>query len=80
MADIQKSSRELLIECVFHDGDTRTIVLKNPRSDLDSDDIENLEEFMQTNNIIIGDREGADFWKIKRAVAREMTTTYLDLD
>ena len=80
MADIQKSSRELLIECVFRDGDTRTIVLKNPRSDLEATDIENLEEFIQTNGIIIGDREGAEFWKIKRAVARETTTTYLDLN
>ena len=80
MSDIQKTGRELLIECVFRDGDTRTIILKNPRSDLEATDIENLENFMLTNKIIIGDREGAEFWKIKRAVTRETTTTYLDLD
>lgn len=80
MADTIKSSCELLIECVFMDGDTRTITLKNPRSDLEADDIEDLETFMQTNNIIIGDREGFDFKKIKRAVKRNITTTYLDLE
>ena len=80
MADTIKSARELLIECVFRDGDTRTIVLRNPRTDLTSADIENLDEFMQENKIIIGDREGAEFWKIKKAVVRNTTTRYLDLD
>ena len=80
MADTIKSGSELLIECVFQDGDTRTITLNNPRDDLSATDIENLETFMQTNNIIIGDRDGFDFRNIKRAVKRETTTTYLDLE
>ena len=80
MADTIKSASELLIECVFQDGDTRTITLNNPRDDLSATDIENLETFMQTNNIIIGDRDGFDFRNIKRAVKRETTTTYLDLE
>lgn len=79
MSDITKISRELLIECLFRDGDTRTITLRNPNSDISSTDIENLETFMSTNNIIIGDREGADFWKVKKAFTRETLTTYLDL-
>ena len=79
MADIIKTTSELLIECLFRDGDTRTITLRNPRANLSSTDIENLETFMSTNNIIIGDREGADFWKIKKAFTRNTTTTYLDL-
>ena len=79
MADIVKTASLLNIECVFLDGDTRTITMKNPRSNISSSDIENLETFMQTENIIIGDRDSSDFRKIKKAVKRETTTAYLDL-
>lgn len=79
MADIVKTASLLNIECVFLDGDTRTITMKNPRGNISSSDIENLETFMQTENIIIGDRDSSDFRKIKKAVKRETTTTYLDL-
>jgi len=79
MADKVKTESILNIECVFLDGDTRTITMKNPRSNISSSDIENLETFMQTENIIIGDRDSSDFRKIKKAVKRETTTAYLDL-
>ena len=79
MADIVKSASLLNIECVFNDGDTRIITLKNPRSNVSSSDIESLESFMLENLIIIGDREGFDFKKVRKAVKRETTTTYLDL-
>ena len=80
MADTIKTASTLNIECVFNDGDTRTITLKNPNNSVSSSDIENLELFMKENNIILGDRENYDFRKIKRAVKRETTTTYLDLE
>ena len=79
MADRTKTESVLNIECVFLDGDTRTITLKHPRSNVSSSEIETLESFMQTNQIIIGDRDSSDFRKIKRAVMRYTTTTYLDL-
>ena len=79
MADIVKTASLLNIECVFLDGDTRTITLKHPRSNVSSSDIENWETFMETNQIIIGDRDSSDFRKIKKAVKRNTTTTYLDL-
>lgn len=79
MADKIKTSSELVIECVFFDGDTRTINLRSPRSDISSSDIENLASFMSTNQIIIGDRDSSEFRKIKRAVKRDIATTYLDL-
>lgn len=78
MADIIKSESVLNIECVFLDGDTRTITLKNPR-DISSSDIENLETFMQENNILIGDRDLSDFRRIGKAVTRHINTVYLDL-
>lgn len=80
MADKVKESTVLNIECLFSDGDTRTITLKNPRSDISQSEIENLERFMQDNNILIGDRAGSDFMKIKRVVRRRTTTIYLDLN
>lgn len=79
MADIVKTASILNIECVFNDGDTRTITLKNPRSDVSSSNIENLETFMIENKIIIGDKDASDFRKIRKAIIRHSTTTYLDL-
>ena len=79
MADVIKTSTVLNIECVFNDGDTRTITLKSPRSDISASDIENLETFMMENKIIIGDKDASDFRKIKKAVKRNTTTSYLDL-
>ena len=78
--DTLKTSASLVIECVFNDGDTRTITLKNPRSDISSTDIENLDSFMIENHIIIGDRDSSDFRKIKKAAIRNTTTSYLDLE
>ena len=80
MADKVKTSANLVIECVFNDGDTRTITLKNPKSTVSSSDIENLESFMIENHIIIGDRDSSDFRKIRKAAIRNTTTTYLDLE
>lgn len=79
MADIIKTSTVLNIECVFIDGDTRTITLRSPKSNISSSEIESLESFMRNENIIIGDRDTSDFRKIKQAIKRETTTTYLDL-
>ena len=79
MADTIKSSEILNIECAFADGDTRTITLRNPKNNVSSSDIENLETFMQENQVIIGDRDSSDFRRIKRAVKRNTTTRYLDL-
>lgn len=79
MADRTKTSNELVIECYFYDGDTRTITLRSPRSNISATDIQNLEEFMQTEKIIIGDKQESEFWKINKAVKRETTTVYLDL-
>ncbi|MBQ3441655.1 MAG: hypothetical protein IJG33_00265 [Selenomonadaceae bacterium] len=79
MADIIKTSTVLNIECVFIDGDTRTITLRSPKSNISSSEIESLESSMRNENIIIGDRDTSDFRKIKQAIKRETTTTYLDL-
>ena len=80
MANRIKTNTELVIKCLFRDGDTRVINLSNPRSDILASEIENLEEFMQTEKIIIGDKQESEFWKIEKAIKRKTTTVYLDLE
>ena len=79
MADVYKTTDNLIIEFGFIDGDTRTISLRSPKNNLAESDIENLDTFIRENNILIGDREGSDFSKIKKAFKRTTTTIYLDL-
>lgn len=79
MADLVKTEITLRIDTVFVDGDTRTITLKNPRDNLTSSDISSLNTFMQTNNIIVGDKAGGTFGKIKAATTVQKNTITLDI-
>ena len=75
MADIVKTSYNLVIETAFVDG----ITIKNPRSNISQSDITDLNSYMQENNIIIGDKDGSTFGRIKKVTRRSSTTTYLDI-
>ena len=79
MADVIKTSRSLIIENVFVDGDTRSVTLKNPRSDITESQITDLNSFLQETNILIGDKDGATFGRIRKVTRRNSTTTYLDI-
>ncbi len=79
MADVIKTSRSLIIENVFVDGDTRSLTLKNPRSDISESQITDLNSFLQETNILIGDKNGATFGRIRKVTRRNSTTTYLDI-
>lgn len=79
MADIIKTAYNLVIETVFVDGDTRTITIKNPRNNISQSDITDLNSYMQENNILIGDKDGSTFGRIKKVTRRSSTTTYLDI-
>ena len=79
MADVTKISRSLIIENVFVDGDTRSVTLKNPRSDISESQITDLNSFLQETNILIGDKDGATFGRIRKVTRRNSTTTYLDI-
>lgn len=79
MADVIKTAYNLVIETVFVDGDTRTITIKNPRSNISQSDIADLNSYMQENNIIIGDKDGSTFGRIKKVTRRSSTTVYLDI-
>ena len=79
MADVIKTSRSLIIENVFVDGDTRSVTLKNPRLDISESQITDLNNFLQETNILIGDKNSATFGRIKKVTRRNSTTTYLDI-
>ena len=79
MADVVKTSLSLIIENVFVDGDTRSVTLKNPRSDISESQITELNSFLQETNILIGDKDGATFGRIRKVTRRNTTTTYLDI-
>ena len=79
MADIVKTTYNLVIETAFVDGDTRMITIKNPRSNISQSDITDLNSYMQETNILIGDKDGATFGRIKKVTRRSSTTTYLDI-
>lgn len=78
MADTVKISQTLRIDTLFVDGDTRVITLKNPKESISSDKFRALNAFMQENNIIIGDRAGGTFGKIKEV--RSITEQRVELD
>lgn len=80
MADVIKTACNLVIETVFVDGDTRTLTIKNPRSDISQSEITDLNAYMQESNILIGDKTGATFGRIKKVTRRTTYTTYLDLE
>lgn len=79
MADVIKTAYNLVIETAFVDGDTRTLTIKNPRSNISQSDIADLNSYMQENNMIIGDKDGSTFGRIKKVTRRSSTTTYLDI-
>lgn len=80
MADTTSNSQELKIETMFVDGDTRTFNVKNPKSNVSQSDIANLNTYMQTNNILVGDKYGGRFGKITQASTIDKTTVTLDLE
>lgn len=80
MADQVSTSNELKFETMFVDGDTRTFNIKSPKSNVSQSEIANLNTYMQTNNILIGDKYGGRFGKITSATTVDKTTVTLDLE
>lgn len=80
MADQVSTSNELKFETMFVDGDTRTFNIKSPKSNVSQSEIAALNTYMQTNNILIGDKYGGRFGKITTATTVDKTTVTLDLE
>lgn len=79
MADSISTSKELIIENYFVDGDTRTQTLKNPRQTISSSDIQSLQTYCQVNQPLIGDKTGAAFGRINKAYTKTTEKRTLDL-
>lgn len=80
MADTVSYSNELKIDALFVDGDTRTLNVKNPKANIAQSDIAALNTFMQTNNILVGDKYGGRFGRIDTASVVNKSTVNLDLE
>ena len=80
MADIVKTKSTLSIENEFADGDTRTINVENPNTAINlASAVKSLGAYAKTNQVILGDKTGAAFTRIKAAKLINRSTTYLDL-
>jgi len=82
MADKQTITRELKIELLFNDTDTRTIILKDPKPTITTNDITSLEAVLLnggTNTLVVSDKTGATLNKIKTVTKIETTKTDLDI-
>lgn len=80
MADTISYGKELKVETLFIDGDTRTLSVKNPKANISQSDITTLNAWMKTNNILVGDKYGGRFGKITQASTVDKTTVTLDLE
>ncbi len=79
MADITKIKGTLQLVAEFTDGDDRTITVDNPKATVSAADINAVSAYAKENKIIVGDKAGADFTRIKTAKKIAQTTKYLDL-
>lgn len=78
MADIVTEEAVLKIDNYFVDGDTRVITLKNPLGNITTEQVQELETFMRTNNIIQGDKMQGTFGKISSVTRVTTRKRYLD--
>lgn len=80
MADTISYTDDLRFSALFIDGDTRTFSIKNPKGTIRDSDIVALDDFMQENNILVGDKYGGRFGRILEASKINRTTVTLDLE
>lgn len=78
MADISTTTETLKFDLLFVDGDTRALTLKNPKRNISTSEITDLQTFMQTNNIVVGDKDGGTFGRIDAVTRITEYKTSLD--
>lgn len=78
MADVLSESAEVKFEAYFVDGDTRTMTLKNPKGNITTSEIENLQSYIRQNNLIVGDKMGGTFGKFEKVTRIKTYKTYID--
>lgn len=80
MADKIISSSTLNMVAGFADGDDRTINLENPNTAINlAEQVANLGTYLKSNQIVAGDKTGANFTNFKSAKIVNKTVTKFDL-
>lgn len=80
--DTLTAFNNLQLDMFFVDGDTRAVTIKNPNTadETLSTKISELNTFIQTNNLLIGDKTGATFGRIRQGKLIRGTKRQLDLN
>ena len=80
MADKIINTNTLSILAEFVDGDNRTINLENPNTAINlAAQVVNLDNYLQTSQVIAGDKTGANFSGFKTAKLINKQVTKFDL-
>ena len=85
MADTVKTTKSLVMVAEFADDDTRTLSLDDPNATIGAASaaaaaqILALAAYIKANQILIGDKTGAAFSRIKSAKIVQRSVTQLDL-
>lgn len=84
--DVTVNKNQLKIVAEFQDEDDRTITIDNPADSIAAGDsissaaIKDLTDFIADTQVILGDKNKANFKRIKSARVVRGTTKYYDLD
>lgn len=79
-ADTVSSSVNLKTEFGFVDGDTRSVNIPDPITNISSDTIVTFSTWIAANQPIVGDKYGASTTGVNSAIKVEKMTTKLDLN
>lgn len=82
MADTITSSNELNLDTAYLDGDTRRIKVTNPKTQTDEawkTQINDLSDYIAQNQLLLGDKGGAQFDKITKATLTQKEIHKLDI-
>ena len=79
MADIVRQTSNLTLVLEFKDEDDRTITLDNPKASVTAANVLDVEDYLKTNDVFVGDKAGAEFRRIKSAKKVTNVSTIYDL-
>lgn len=83
MADVTKNKDTLQLGMRFADEDTRALTLDDPKTTLSgaamAASINAIGAYIKANDVVIGDKNGADFVRFDSAKIVHSSTTYFDL-
>ena len=85
MADKLTTTYELKFEWLFQDGDTRVTTLKNPKNEITTSEVTELQALIldatseTPTPLLIGDKAGSNFRRINLVTRETKLVTNIDL-